>query len=79
MSVQDSEEQFKHEQMEDEAEELQDSSIEAPLSVPDESISESFGVPAADASVLSSDESGTEEEDEPERPAVPAIGWLRRR
>jgi transcriptional antiterminator NusG len=80
MSVQDPEEQFEHEQMEDELEESQDSSVASPLSEADayarSNESESIGVPADEAPVLSPEDSAAEEEDESERPTVPAIEEL---
>ncbi len=80
MSVQDPEEQFEREQMEDEVEASQDSSVESPLSESDtyarSNESESIDVPADDASVVLSEDSVSEEEVESERPAVPAIEKL---
>jgi hypothetical protein len=77
MSVQDPEEQFEGEQIEDEIEESQNSSIESPLSESDVSTPESIDVPADDeAPVLSSEDSTAKDEDESEGPAVPAIEKL---
>jgi transcriptional antiterminator NusG len=73
MSVQDPEEQFEREQME-EVEESQDSSIESPLSESDSS--ESIDVPADEVPVLLPEDSAPEEEDESEMPTVPAIAKL---
>jgi transcriptional antiterminator NusG len=80
MSVQDPEEQFEHEQMEEEVEESQDSSTESPLSESDAyaltNESEPIDVPAEESSVLSPEDFASEEEDEAERPVVPAIERL---
>jgi transcriptional antiterminator NusG len=75
MSVQDPEEQFGREQMEDEVEESQDSSTELPLSGSDAFAAESIDVPADEAPELSSEDADSEEV-ESERPAVPAIAKL---
>jgi len=80
MSVQEPRDQSDRDPMEDKNEELEDSSIESPLSDSGFSTqvdeSESFGVPTDETPLLPSDESASEDEDKPGKPEVPAVEKL---
>jgi len=79
MSVQEPQDPSERDSVEDEIEAVEDASVESPLSESDSttqaSESESVDVPADESPILSSDEAALEDEDEdePERPVIPAI------
>jgi len=78
MSVQEPEEQFERERMEDEVEESQDSSIQAPLSDSDafaqSNESESVDVPAeASPESISDDSDSLDDTEEPDIPAIKSM------
>jgi transcriptional antiterminator NusG len=78
--MQEPQDQFERDAVDDEIEESQDSSIESPLADSDidaqPAASESVDVPTAESPVLSSDDDASEAEAESERPEVPAIEAL---
>lgn len=78
--MQEPQDQFERDAVEDEIEESQDSSIESPLADSDtdvqSAVADSVDVPTDESSVLSSDDDSSEAEDESERPEVPAIEAL---
>jgi transcriptional antiterminator NusG len=81
MSVQEPRDQFEHDPMEDEIDEVEAASVEeTPLSDSDlqaeSSESESISVPTDELPELSSDDSALGEEPEAEEPAIPAIKSL---
>jgi transcription termination/antitermination protein NusG len=76
MSVQEPQDQFGRESVEDEIEESQDSVDESPLPDSDSDTSrdtESVDVPAAEADVMSDESASVEESDEPEIPAIESM------